>query len=66
LAKEEVYGDEVPEEHAEAAAEEDRRLRLLTWRTAGLSFMAALALWGVVVTGWLLLGQPAIEVGDAG
>jgi TolB-like protein len=56
LAKEEVYGDEVPEEHAAAAAEEDRRLRLLTWRTAGLSFMAALALWGVVVAGLLLVG----------
>jgi TolB-like protein len=56
LAKQEVYGDEVPEEHAEAAAEEDRRLRLFTWRTAGLSFMAALAVWGVVAAGLLLFG----------
>jgi TolB-like protein/Tfp pilus assembly protein PilF len=56
LAREEVYGDEVPEEHAEAAAEEDRRLRILTWRTAGLSFMAAAALWGVVAAGLLLFG----------
>jgi TolB-like protein len=56
LAKEEVYGDEVPEEHAQAAAEEDRRLRFLTWRTAGLSFLVALALWGVVAAGLLLFG----------
>ncbi|UCC84727.1 MAG: tetratricopeptide repeat protein [Gemmatimonadota bacterium] len=56
LAKEDVYGDEVPKEHAEAAAEEDRRLRHFTWRTAGLSFMAALALWGVVAAGLLLFG----------
>ena len=27
-----------------------------TWRTAGFSFMAALALWGVVATGLLLFG----------
>jgi serine/threonine-protein kinase len=56
LAKEEVYGDQVPEEHAAAAAEEDQRLRRFTWRTAGLSFMAALALWGVVAAGLLLFG----------
>ena len=35
-----------PEERADEAAKEDRQLRRLTWRTAGLSFMAALALWG--------------------
>jgi TolB-like protein/Flp pilus assembly protein TadD len=57
LAKEEVYGDEVPEEHLAAAAAEDRRLRLLTWRNAGLSFVAALALWGVVAAGLLLSGS---------
>jgi serine/threonine-protein kinase len=34
-----------------------RRRRVLTWRTAGLTFLAALALWGVVTTGWLLFGQ---------
>jgi serine/threonine-protein kinase len=56
LAKKEVYGDEVPEEHAAAAAEEDRRLRLLTWRTTGLSFLVALALWGVVAAGLLVFG----------
>ncbi len=42
----------VDEAHTEAA----RKRRLLTWRNAGLSFMAALAVWGIVATGWLLLG----------
>lgn len=55
LAKEEVYGNEVPAEHAEAAAEEDRRLRFLTWRTAGLAFVGALAVWGLVLTAWVVL-----------
>jgi hypothetical protein len=31
--------------------------RLFTWRNAGLSFLAALALWGVVATGWYLLAD---------
>jgi hypothetical protein len=48
LAKEEVYGDEVPAEHAEAAAAEDRRLRFLTWRTAGFAFVGMVAMWGVI------------------
>jgi len=56
LAREEVYGGKVPAGDAEAAAEEDRRLRLLTWRTAGLSFLGALALWGVIAAGLLLTG----------
>jgi hypothetical protein len=56
LAKEEVYGDEVPAEHAEAAAEEDRRLRVLTWRTAGFAFVGVLAVWGLVAAGWVVLG----------
>lgn len=34
-----------------------RKRRLLTWRNAGLSFMAALAVWGVVATGWLFVGE---------
>lgn len=54
LARREVYGDEVPAEDAEVAAEEDKRLRLLTWRTAGLAFVGALALWGIVATVWLV------------
>ena len=58
LAREEIWGDDVPEEHAAAAEEEDRRLRLLTWRTAGLSFLVALALWGVIAAG---LGIGAAE-----
>ncbi len=36
-----------------------RRRRVLTWRKAGLTFLAALALWGVAATGWLLFGQKA-------
>jgi serine/threonine-protein kinase len=44
------------EEGGSAAA---RRRRLLTWRKAGLSFMAALALWGVAAAGWLLFGSGA-------
>jgi TolB-like protein/Flp pilus assembly protein TadD len=64
LAKEEVYGDEVPAEHAAAAAEEDRRLRLFTWRTAGLSFVGALALWGLVVAGLLLVGGYGLRPPD--
>jgi TolB-like protein len=56
LAKEEVYGDEVPAPDAEAAAAEDKRLRLVTWRTAGLSFLSAMALWGAIAAGLLLTG----------
>jgi tetratricopeptide (TPR) repeat protein len=56
LAKEEVYGDDVPAEHGEAAAEEDRRLRFLTWRTAGFAFVGVLAVWGLVAAGWVVLG----------
>ncbi|NIR32799.1 MAG: hypothetical protein GWN84_26575, partial [Gammaproteobacteria bacterium] len=48
---------------AEADAEEDEartaarreaaeRRRLLTWRTAGLAFVGACAVWGVVAAGW--------------
>ncbi len=33
-----------------------RRHRFLTWRNAGLSFLVALALWGVVAAGLLLVG----------
>jgi TolB-like protein/Flp pilus assembly protein TadD len=56
LAKPEVYGDEVRPADARAAAEEDRRLRLFTWRTAGLSFLSAMALWGIIAAGLLLTG----------
>jgi TolB-like protein len=41
-------------ETAAVRQEVRRRHRLLTWRTAGFSFMAALALWGVVAAGLLL------------
>jgi len=56
LTKPEVYGDEVQPADARAAAEEDRRLRLFTWRTAGLSFLSAMALWGVIAVGLVLTG----------
>jgi TolB-like protein/Tfp pilus assembly protein PilF len=58
LAKEEVYGDAVPASDAQAAAEEDRRLRVLTWRNAALSFVVALALWGAVAAGWVVVYGP--------
>lgn len=55
LAKAEKYQDDVPPEAAQAAAEEDRRLRLLTWRTAALALVGAMALWGVVAAALLFL-----------
>jgi TolB-like protein/Flp pilus assembly protein TadD len=56
LARPEVYGDEVQPADARAAAEEDRQLQLFTWRTAGLSFLGAMALWGVIAAGLVLTG----------
>ena len=47
-------------DEAEVAAAHDkarRRRRRLTWRNAGFTFLVALAVWGVVTTGWLLLGD---------
>jgi TolB-like protein/Tfp pilus assembly protein PilF len=41
----------------EARLETARRRRFLTWRNAVASFVVALAVWGVVATGWLLLGD---------
>ncbi len=46
----------LPVEEAASAATSSKRW-LVTWRNAGLSFMAALAVWGIVATGWLLLGE---------
>ena len=66
LVAEEKYHEEVPAEAAELAAEEDTRLRVKTWRTAGQAFVGALALWGVILTGWLLLGGSVPEIGAAG
>ncbi|UCC73831.1 MAG: tetratricopeptide repeat protein [Gemmatimonadota bacterium] len=54
--------DVTPATEAEAAVARQaarRRRRSLTARNAGLSFMSALAVWGVVVTGWLVLGGGA-------
>ena len=42
----------------EARTEAARRRRFLTWRNAAASFVVALAVWGVVATGWLLFGGP--------
>ncbi|MGD2153765.1 MAG: hypothetical protein PVG79_10905 [Gemmatimonadales bacterium] len=55
LAREEKYGDEVPAEAAVAAAEEDTKLRTLTWRTMGSALLGAMAMWGVVAAVLLLL-----------
>ncbi len=57
LAREEVYGDDVTQRDAEEAAAEDRRLRFFTWRTAGLSLLGAMALWGIIAAGLLLTGR---------
>ncbi len=59
----EQAGGEADSGRAERAAEPGRRpagrRRVLTWRNAGLSFLAALALWGVVATGWYwVAGRP--------
>jgi tetratricopeptide (TPR) repeat protein/TolB-like protein len=56
LAQEEEYGEEVPADAVAAAAEEDHRLRVLTWRNGGAAFVGALAIWGAVAGGWLLMG----------
>jgi TolB-like protein/Flp pilus assembly protein TadD len=51
-------------EAAEAAAarlEVRRRHRFLTWRNALATFVVALAVWGIVATGWLVLHEGARE-----
>jgi TolB-like protein len=50
-------------ERLEAAARRQarRRRRVLTWRNAGLSFVIALAVWGIVATGWLVFQERAEE-----
>ena len=40
----------------EARTEAARRRRFVTWRNAVASFVVALAVWGIVATGWLVLG----------
>ena len=44
-----------PAEHLETG----RRQRFLTWRNAAATFVIVLAAWGVVATGWLILGERA-------
>jgi TolB-like protein/Flp pilus assembly protein TadD len=49
--------ERVEAEAAAARQEARQRRRFMTWRNAGLSFLVALAVWGVVATGWLLLSS---------
>jgi TolB-like protein/Flp pilus assembly protein TadD len=37
----------------------------ITWRNAGLSFVVALAVWGLVATGWMLFSRDADETAAA-
>jgi tetratricopeptide (TPR) repeat protein len=39
--------------------------RRITWRNAGLSFLVALAIWGVVATAWIVLNPGDAAVEDA-
>ncbi len=54
---------------AEAVTAEPRREALrprprATWRNAGLIFVFALALWGLVATGWMVLHEEPASVGS--
>jgi tetratricopeptide (TPR) repeat protein len=46
----------VQAETAAARLEARRRHRFLTWRNAVASFVVALAVWGLVAAGWVILG----------
>jgi tetratricopeptide (TPR) repeat protein len=56
------------DEEARAAAyrEAEGRRRFLTWRSAGLAFVGACAVWGVVAAGWFALQGLGGEGEDAG
>jgi serine/threonine-protein kinase len=41
-------------------------LRLFTWRNAVLGGLFAFSLWGVIATGWLLIGRDKAAAGDSG
>jgi serine/threonine-protein kinase len=49
---------------AEARREAVGRRRFLTLRNAVASFVVALAVWGVVATGWMLFGERAVATED--
>jgi tetratricopeptide (TPR) repeat protein len=55
LSAEEKYGDDVPAEAREAAAEEDRRLRLLTWRNSVATLGLVLLLVAAVAIGYMAM-----------
>jgi dienelactone hydrolase len=38
--------------------------RLLTWRNVGIGAVGAMAVWGLAVTGWLLLGEDEPSEGE--
>ncbi len=60
VAAPEAEPEIVQAEAATARREARRRHRFLTWRNAVASFVVALAVWGVVATGWMLFGgRPA-------
>jgi serine/threonine-protein kinase len=59
-----AFVHEVAPPLAAAHLEARRRHRFLTWRNAAASFVVALAAWGVVATGWLVLherGEASVE-----
>jgi serine/threonine-protein kinase len=60
-AEDAATAERVPVEADREATE--RRRRFLTWRNGGLSFLVALAVWGVIAAGWMLLGGGEAETG---
>ncbi|MGD2155046.1 MAG: tetratricopeptide repeat protein, partial [Gemmatimonadales bacterium] len=54
-------GERLEAEAAVARHAARRRRRVLTWRNAGLSFVIALGVWGIVATGWLVLYERGEE-----
>jgi TolB-like protein len=59
----EAEAERLENEAAAARHEARRRHRFLTWRNAGLSFLTALAAWGLVAAMWVLLvGRAPSEI----
>lgn len=53
-----------PAEGAGPAPADGLDRRLLTWRNVGLGAVGAMAVWGIAVTAWLLLGQGEPSEGE--